>query len=216
MRPIDSFLDDIDSCRARRARELSDIKLRFGREGDPLFRIIESKALIVLSYSHWEGFFNECVCVYYNYLSSTGQRVRDIAWTLLGGLLISDLQRLRDRNHSHESVLDFVEGLQSRLDEGFSRFDVKYISSRSNLNHARLCAIFRSLSFDVRPYDRYRIRLDKELVGWRHSIAHGNPLALDSVDANSHIELTHGLMSITADLFQCTMVEYACRSNSID
>jgi hypothetical protein len=58
------------------------------------------------------------------------------------------------------------------------------------------------LNFDLTPFQRWRLRIDKELVGWRHSVAHGNDPDLSSMDLDRHIEFTQKLLLLLADTFQ--------------
>ena len=54
---IDRYFDELDRLRLERARELSDVKAQFTKvsQADPYS--IRAKAAIVLSYAHWEGFY---------------------------------------------------------------------------------------------------------------------------------------------------------------
>jgi hypothetical protein len=54
---------------------------------------------------------------------------------------------------------------------------------------------------------RFRIRLDKEVVGWRHSVAHGDPPDLSALAIADHVEFTANLLIILADRFQYAMLE---------
>jgi RiboL-PSP-HEPN len=64
MPDIDKYFDEIDAARTRRAKELSEIKLRFTSNLDPDPSNINSRAVIVLTYASWEGFYNECIRAY--------------------------------------------------------------------------------------------------------------------------------------------------------
>jgi len=54
---------------------------------------------------------------------------------------------------------------------------------------------------------RFRIRLDKEVVGWRHGVAHGDPPDLSALDIVDHVEFTANLLIVLADRFQYAMLE---------
>lgn len=74
--------------------------------------------------------------------------------------------------------------------------------SRSNLDFSRLSSNFILLDFDISSLQKFKIKIDKELVGWRHGVAHGNPPDLDAVNVGTHIELASELMMIVSGLFQ--------------
>lgn len=196
------FIGNIDSNRLRRAKELSELKVRMIEAGAAARFGIHSKSLIVLSYAHWEGFYNECVYSYINALKECGKKVGDISWPLLIGLVKPELQRLRDRNHSNDAQIEFLNRLQPLLDGDFTGFDESVISSRSNLDFQKLSQNFMILGFDLTPFQRWRLRIDRELVGWRHSVAHGDDPDLSSLDLHRHIEFTQKLLLLLADVFQ--------------
>jgi hypothetical protein len=202
-----AHIDEIDANRFRRARELSELKVRIAMPAGVTRYGVHSKAVIVLSYAHWEGFYNECVHSYINSLKGHHKKVCDVAWSMMIGLLKPELQRLRDRNSSREAESDFVDKLNSLLSEGFDGFDISVVSSRSNLDFEKLRHNFRVLGFDPTPFQRWRLHIDKELVGWRHSVAHGNDPDLSSVDLNHHIVFTQKMLLLLADVFQNEMIK---------
>ncbi|MGC2659933.1 MAG: MAE_28990/MAE_18760 family HEPN-like nuclease [Bryobacteraceae bacterium] len=206
MPDIDKYFDEIDVARARRARELSEIKFRFTSNPSPDPSSINSRAVIVLTYANWEGFYNECVRAYIRFLKQRGGKVRVTDWMLLLGALRADFESLRDRNHSDDARQEFVSNLRSRLDCGFEAIDGSVIEARSNLDFARLRWNFAVLDFDLTPLQRFRIRMDRELVQWRHSVAHGDPPDLTALDINGHVEFAATLLITLADGFQEAML----------
>ncbi|MQM38898.1 hypothetical protein KBTX_02919 [wastewater metagenome] len=195
------YLEDIDAGRLRRAKELSEIKSQLAvGESSPYG--IQSKAVIVLTYAHWEGFYNECARAYIERLKSDKKKVGDVSWSLLAGVLRPELQRLRDRNNSSDAELEFVDRLRDVLACDFARFDVAVVSSRSNLDFDKLRHNFRVLGFDIERFQKWRLRIDKELVGWRHSVAHGDNPDLSSLDMDKHVAFTQELLLALADVFQ--------------
>ena len=196
------FFSEIDSCRLQRARELSEVKIRIASLSVLPRYGVQSKANIVLSYAHWEGFYNECASYYVKALQLEGKRLRDVQWSMALGLLTPDFNRVKDKNHSRAAQLDFVNRLSGIREEGFNSFDPAVIASSSNLNFEKLCCNFRVLGFDTKPFQIYRLRIDKELVGWRHSIAHGNDPDLTTANLNSHVTFAQELLLLMADIFQ--------------
>lgn len=207
MNSANIYLKEIDANRSRRARELSEIKTQFAQSKDQLPFRVRSKAVVVLTYAHWEGFYNECVSTYLTFLRDSGRKVRDTTWNMLTGTLYAEMERLKDRNHSREAACDFVEALGTALTAGFDTFNADVIKSRSNLDFGKLKSNYRILSFSIDPFQRKRIRLDKELVGWRHGIAHGDDPDLSNSDSQDHVRFTQELLLILADQFQEEIVK---------
>lgn len=206
---IDDYFDDIDAARSIRVRELSEIKRLFGTPSsivDPMG--VQSKALVVLSYAAWEGFYNECVDAYCDFLQTKGKRVSDAGWKMLVGALGPEFESLRSRNHSLLAKRDFVEKLQNKLVCDFADFDRKAVKATSNLDWDKLDQNFQILDFDLARFQIHRNRLHKEVVGWRHGVAHGDAPNLGSLDASQHISLVGEVMALVADVFQEAMLEH--------
>ena len=206
---IDDFFDDIDAARSIRARELSEIKRLFGNpssRADPMG--VQSKALVVLSYAAWEGFYNECVDAYCDFLQTRGKKVSDAGWKMLVGALGAEFDSLRSRNHSPVAKRDFVENLQKKLSCDFTDFDRKAVKATSNLDWDKLDQNFQILDFDLARFQKHRNRLHKEVVGWRHGVAHGDAPNLGTLDASQHISLVGEVMTLVADVFQEAMLAH--------
>jgi RiboL-PSP-HEPN len=202
---IDDYFDEIDLARVRRAKELSEIKFRFTSASIPDPLSINSRAVIVLAYANWEGFYNECVHAYVRFLKDRGGKVRDTDWMLLVTALNADLESLKDRNHSDSAREEFIKNLQYRLDCGFEAIDSSIIAARSNLNFERLSWNLRLLNFDLGPFQRFRIKMDNELVRWRHQVAHGDSPDL-SHSISDHVDFAANLLIVLADRFQEAML----------
>jgi HEPN superfamily RiboL-PSP-like protein len=54
---------------------------------------------------------------------------------------------------------------------------------------------------------RFRLKLDKELVQWRHSVAHGDQPDLSTLDISDHIDFASHLLLVLADEFQAAMLQ---------
>ncbi len=204
---INEFFDEIDAARIRRARGLLEIKRICGSFGGSDPEGINSKATIVLCYSTWEGFYNDCVEVYFQFLRQRGGRVRDTDWMLLIAAVGTDFDSLRDKHHSADARREFIKNLETRLNCGFDALDQGGIGSQSNLNFARLSYNYDILRFDLSSLQKHRIRLDKELVGWRNSVAHGGVPDLSALDISNHVDFTSELLIGVADRFQHAMLE---------
>lgn len=206
MPKLDNFFDEIDVARFRRAKELSEVKRSFGRMISDDVYGVASKAVVVLAYANWEGFYNECVRAYTRFLIQKGGKVRDSDWLLLVSAFHSDFESMRDRNHSLESRQKFVRNLKTKIDCGFDAIDTTIVEARSNLDFARLSQNYSILNFDLSAMQRMRNRIDKELVGWRHAVAHGDSPDLTSMDAEAHIDFVSSLLVMIADRFQYAML----------
>ena len=206
MKKLDSYLSDIDLIRLRRAKELSEVKSCFASSRDRLPFHVNTKAVIVLAYSHWEGFYNDCIDVYLSFLRDSGRRVSNTQWSMLAGIVSTELDRIRDRNHSPQARLEFVQTLSDLMASDFSGFQASIVQARSNLDFSKLKHNYQILGFDLSRFQPKRIRIDKELVGWRHQVAHGDNPDLSLADSKCHIKFTQDLILSLADQFQEAIV----------
>lgn len=207
MHDVDHYFDAIDENRIRRARELSEIKHRFAARTEQSAFGIDAKAIVMLAYAHWEGFYNDCVRSYLAFLKAKGGRVRDSGWLMLMGAFASELQALQDRNHSHVARRQFVERMRNVLDCGFEHFRADVIEARSNLDYEKLAGNCLIMDFDVAAFQQHRIWIDKQLVQWRHEVAHGDLPDLSGLDLAEHVDRASLVMLLLADRFQEAMLQ---------
>jgi hypothetical protein len=129
-------------------------------------------------------------------------------WKMLVGALGAEFDSLRSRNHSPVAKRDFVEQLKNKLACDFADFDRKAVKATSNLDWDKLNQNFQILDFDLPRFQKHRNRLHKEVVGWRHGVAHGDAPNLGSLDASQHISLVGEVMILVADIFQEAMLAH--------
>ncbi|NNU16886.1 hypothetical protein HK107_11210 [Parvularcula sp. ZS-1/3] len=208
MTPDEAF-DRIDQARLSRARSLSNTKQKFTSN---LFGVdtsnIASQSVVVLCYAHWEGFYADCVKTYIDFLVARGQRVRETNWLFMVGVLDGAFQSLVDRNASWEAKLDFVESLETRLDTDFSGFNRTCVKPRSNLDADQIALNGRILGIQFEQVHHDRLRINRQLVKWRHEVAHGNEPDLSDVNIVDHCNLTISLLLHIADKFQEKIVSH--------
>lgn len=207
MPELDDYFDEIDAARIRRVKELSEVKRSFERISEDDAFGVASKAIVVLAYANWEGFYNECVRAYLSFLVERGGKVKDRDWMLLVSAFHADFESMRDRNHSPDARFLFVQNLRSKIDCGFEAINPKTVEARSNLDFSRLSENYGLLNFDLSQMQRMRNRLDKELVGWRHAVAHGDSPDLTELDMQDHVDFTASLLLLIADQFQFAMLD---------
>jgi hypothetical protein len=197
----DSIFDSIDGERLQRARELAELKHLFAQPQADLHGV-KSKAVVVLCYAHWEGFYNSCAQAYIQFLLNTNIKVSSLEWMLILGVIDEHLQQLWDRNHSTIAKVDFIERLGEAINSKFDKFSTNIVEARSSLDFEKLRLNYRILSFDIARFQRWRNKIDKELVGWRHAVAHGSSPNLTSMDATEHVDFTNHMLLELADQFQ--------------
>jgi hypothetical protein len=214
MSPPEKYLDEIDSARLFRVRELSEVKRIFSEERADSFGV-QSKAAVVLCYAAWEGFYNECVDAYCRFLKDNNIKIVDAGWRHLIGALEADFNSLRDKNFSDKAKKEFVDKLKDRVDGNFKQFDTKCVSARSNLDFSKIRNNYEILGFSAQILEKHRIRMDQELVGWRHGVAHGNAPSLDTLDLADHVDFATNLLNEVSDKFQAAIFNLSHFDNNL-
>jgi len=205
---VDRFFDKIDANRVQRVRELSALRdfLYQDVDADPFS--LRAQSAIVLSYAHWEGFYNDCVEAYISCLRSIGVSAYELGPELLVGIFGPDFQSLVDRKNSLTAQIDFMEKVDREWHSDFTNFDLKTVSARSNLDWAKFVLNNRLLKCDISALVRHRIKIDRELVGWRHAVAHGNSPDLSGVDVGNHIKFASDRMLDFSDNIQARILDH--------
>lgn len=138
-----------------------------------------------------------------------GRRPILVNRNFLLGLLGKNFQSLRDRNFSDEAKKGFVDAIFGALRSDFTAVGVDEIRPRSNFDFKRLAFCASYLDLDIAPFQRYRNQIDLEIVGWRHSIAHGDNPQIDRSAIARHLTAVEELTSLIKDSFVDHVAESA-------
>lgn len=206
MATIDHFFDAVDSDRQRRAKELNGLLALYAAVPAGSLQVSAARATVVLCYANWEGFFNECVEHFFEFCALKGILASQVSWNLLLGVFAPDFEMVFNRNNSRESQLKFLASMQGRLGSLTTDVNQNIVQARSNLDFAKVVENWSCLGIQPAVLNKHRNRIDKELVGWRHSVAHGDSPDLSKMDASKHVQFTSEVMLIVSDCFQERML----------
>lgn len=166
-----SQLEDLMSEQlAWRRKELHDFKSIIRSKKDSL----EVKSLLrgglVLAYSHWEGFIKEASIAYLSYISFRGFKSSDIADNFFTLFIHNAIKR----GKSFSECILFIKNLRENPDNICSIPTKDIINTESNLNSEVLRNIMEILGLDYRTHFELKKQfIDKEILGNRNQIAHG-------------------------------------------
>lgn len=169
---------------------------------------MSSRSIVVLCYAHWEGFCSSCVNIFVDHLESLNLTYGSVPVDFGLGAVSANLDSYRDKADNLNSRIDLARSFRGLEVKPFENFDRKIILPRSNLNFERLRFIFSVINLDVQPFQKHRIRIDNELVKWRHQIAHGQMFTLDDDKVLSHTKFCEELMFLIKDAFEIAISEY--------
>lgn len=198
---FDEFVAEIDAGRIWRVKELSNFRALAMLHSGGTYEESIARAAVVIAYSHWEGFWSDCIDAYMRFHTKLGRRPVLVNRNFLIGMLGSGFRSLKDRNFSDEAKREFVSEIFTGLKADFTAVGTEEIRPRSNFDFKRLtyCANYLNLSIDA--LQKYRNKIDAEVVGWRHSIAHGEAPDIDRTAVREHLQLVETLTGLVQDAF---------------
>lgn len=202
------FIDRLSVDRTWRARELSDMRIMHHEAECERERAAVSRSIVVLSYAHWEGYCKNSANIFMDYLEEIKIPYANLPPDMFLGAVSNALDSYRDTADNLNSRKKLLNEFRSQVGGTFSNFDRRIILPRSNLNFERLQFICATIGADVQPFQKHRLKIDKELVKWRHEVAHGELFILGEEYAESHTRLCEELLFLTKDVFEATISNY--------
>jgi hypothetical protein len=192
---LESFSDQVDTNLAQRLRELSDLKKAI-EDADPTKRSVLLKALVALSYSHWEGFAKFAATKYLEFLTSRRLKYSELK---RGFYASSFVVRLGSFTFSKPSIEARYELVSQILDSEQSRFAFVHpdlVNTGSNLNFTVLRQICLICDIDFKKFRDSENFIDVILLKRRNSIAHGDDSIVGFTEMDELIESTIKLMRL--------------------
>lgn len=173
----------LDADLTSRLRELSDLKCAI-RDAPPTNRSVLLKALVALSYAHWEGYVKFAANKYFEFVSlrklpytSLDQQFYVNAFLLRLGTFVTNKPSLKSRA---ELVGEILNANASR----FTQIPPDLVNTGSNLKFEVLQNICLVCGIDSKTFEPHETFIDVVLLKRRNSIAHGD----DSVVAVEEID----------------------------
>ena len=175
--------DQLDADLTWRLKELSDLKQAI-KDAPAINRKVLLKALVALSYAHWEGLVKSSAQRYFDYVTN-----RRFPYSQLErqAYVNSFLVRLAAFSHQKPALADRIDLINEVLDSQEKRF-VKIhpdlIYTGSNLKHEVLVNICKICGIDHRQFEGDIVFIDEILLKRRNAIAHGDDsaVAFDEID----------------------------------
>lgn len=170
-KPRSTVLDLFDEEFAWRRKELTLLlgDVRSAGEKDRSARI---RAAIAMLYAHWEGFIKVASEEYVSYVAMKRLHHADLCAGFLSLALRSKFNEFLKDNDADAHVR-FVNFLRTELDSRARIPKLGMVKTGSNLSSKRLRSLMLSLGLDYRPFELKENLIDKMLLDWRNTVAHG-------------------------------------------
>lgn len=216
---LDDFLDSIDKDLSWRKKEISEL---FGACKEQDLEVLR-KSMLLMLYSHWEGFIKNSSKTYLKYISESKLKLSELTINYhtiaLKGLISSCYE-------SHEKLtlaneLKFMDKFSDSNTKSFTINKKVFMDKDKSLvnTHDNLSpSVFNNLCKIIGLPEKEAIKtkknyLDEVFLGNRNAIGHGSKIELDNAhDFNLSIESVDKLKNIIISImnrFQTDIQEYA-------
>ena len=186
--------DNFDADLNWRRKELSDLKTAV-KTADPYSKPALLRAIVSMSYAHWEGYVRTCANRYFEHLTLRKKPFTDFERQIY---VNSFLGRLDALYRSRVSLKDRCQLVNAILDGGNGRFSYvnpDLVDTRSNLNTDVVSDICLICGVESKDFEVNRNFLDILLLKRRNSIAHGQPEQIQLNDIDDFVAKVLSLMA---------------------
>ncbi|WNB74477.1 MAE_28990/MAE_18760 family HEPN-like nuclease [Methylomonas koyamae] len=184
-----------------RRKELSDLKTTV-KAADDFSRPVLLKAIVALSYSHWEGYVRTCATKYFEHLTVRRKPYLDFERQIYINSFLIRLDALYKTriglNERCKLVTDILDGSNSR----FSYINPDLIDTKSNLNTDVVCDICTICGIDSSYFQNKKTFIDVILLKRRNAIAHGQQENIQLNDLDEFVSEVLSLMSYFRNLLE--------------
>jgi hypothetical protein len=166
-----------------RRKELSDMKEAI-RQADQFAKPALLRAIITMSYAHWEGYVRTCANRYFEHLVLRKKMFVELERQIY---VNSFLGRVDALHRSRVGLEERCRLINDILDDGGGRFSYlnpDLVDTRSNLNTDVIKDICIICGVDSAHFEQNRSFLDILLLKRRNAIAHGQQefIQIDEID----------------------------------
>jgi hypothetical protein len=166
-----------------RRRELSDLKSA-ARSADAVAKPVLLRAIIAMSYAHWEGYVRTCANRYFEHLTLRKKSFAEFERQIYVNSILGKLDALHKSRVSLDERCRLVNDILDGRDMRFAYVNPALVDTRSNLNTDVIKDICVICAIDADQFEQNRPFLDLLLLKRRNAIAHGQQefIRVDEVD----------------------------------
>ncbi len=193
LRNEDDFSNLLDHNLTFRLRELSDLK-RAINDATILNRNVLLKALIALSYAHWEGFVKFSADKYFEFIALRKYKFSQLSPSFYANSFLVKLGNFVFNKPSVKDRLELIQRMSDPKDHRFAFINTDLINTGSNLNFDALKNICLVCEIDINLFSEKTTFIDVILLKRRNAVAHGEDAAIEPTETDMIIDETISLM----------------------
>lgn len=170
-----------------RRQELSDLKAAINH-ADVIARSVLLRALVTMTYAHWEGFVRVSATKYFNHLTLKKQRYADLDLQFYKNSFLARLDAFfRSRGSTQESCR-FIALILESQGVRFSFINPQLIDTKSNLSTEVINDLCLVCGFETQFFEDNQFFIDVCLLKKRNAIAHGQDEGIETAEVDSYID----------------------------
>jgi hypothetical protein len=191
----------LDSDLNWRRKELSDLKTVV-KGADEYSKPVLLRAIVTMSYAHWEGYVRTCANRYFEHLTLRRKRFVDFERQIYVNSFLGRLDVLHQSRLSLKERCKFVNDILDGGNGKFSYVNPDLVDTRSNLNADVVSDICVICGVDSEHFKQNRTFLDVLLLKRRNAIAHGQQEYIDVDEIDDFVANVLTLMGFFRTLLE--------------
>lgn len=191
----------LDADLTWRRKELSDMKAAV-RAADATSKSPLLRAIIAMSYAHWEGYVRTCANRYFQHLTLRKKPFVEFERQIYVNSLLARLDALHQSRASLKERCQLVNDIIDGGNGNFSFVNPELVDTRSNLNTDVIADICIVCGVDSQHFEDNRTFLDVLLLKRRNAIAHGQQEYIQASEVDDLVAKTLSLMSAFRNLLE--------------
>jgi len=176
-----------------RRRELSDMKAAV-KAADVAAKPVLLRAIITMSYTHWEGYVRVCANRYFEYLAICRRSYKELERQIYVNTFLGRLDALQHSHANLETRCRLINDILDSTNNTFRYVNPALIDTKSNLNTDIIKEICLICSVDPSQFEMKRIFIDQIILKRRNAIAHGQQEFIGEIEIDDLVADILGLM----------------------
>ena len=188
----------VASDRTWRIREISDLKTAIRRSDQYLEKVL-LRALVTISYAHWEGHVKNAARLYLTHIALRKHQYASLSPQFLKNYFLPRLTAMSSSKSTMLSKCTLLDEILSASSKQFSRVNEDLVNTHSNLNSEVLREICLICEVPSQIFEQHEGFIDAILLKRRNGIAHGEDTFIAKGDLDEISEKTVELMRMFGD-----------------
>jgi hypothetical protein len=185
--------DQFDSDLIWRRKELSDMKAAI-KKADDVSKSVLLRALITMSYAHWEGYVRVCANAYFEHLTLRKMQYSELERQIYVNSFLVRVGAMKNASLGIEARCKLVNDILDGTEGRFGYIDPDLIDTKSNLNANAIKDICLICGVDGAYFEERRPFIDIIVLRRRNAIAHGRQEYIGIADVDGLVADTLALM----------------------